>query len=91
MTFVQHENVSIDERHVIGFSKPMSGAHIVSVERTEKGVLRVYDSQSGEVFLGERIAECFEDASRIDHFARVDNAILDVEKASRILRMAGSA
>ena len=82
--------VNAGERHVIGYSEPSFGAHIVNIERTQEGELLVYDPQRDELFVGGDAMTRFDGASRIDHFARVDNAVLDVGQASQILRMAGS-
>ena len=58
-----------------------------SVERDENGALFAYDSQKGKVYSGKELVDYLGGTNHINALARIDNAIIDVDAASKILRM----
>ena len=81
------ENIRQGERYTLAFNRIGKGGHVVSVERDDFGKLFVFDSQNHEIYKLDRLEDFFTDTNRIEALARVDNAILDYEKAAEIVRV----
>lgn len=82
------ENIKVGERHAMAFHRKDGLGHVVSVERDRAGELLIYDPQQGLLYQGEEVAAFMASTRDVTHLFRVDDAILDVETATGVVKLA---
>ena len=87
------------ERYTIGFSRKLREPHIISLDRTDSGKLRLYDPQNGKIYTGiklllylktikyvHRDGDDFNQRYDSPRLLRVDNALFDMSIVEKLLK-----